>query len=65
MNAVHVLRRSLRVFHLVLFSQARVAVADGASVRQSQFEDRGIRVFYRQDIVGAVAVGATGRAGGA
>ena len=55
-DAVHVLRRGLGIFHLVFLRQVGVAVTFGAGLRQVQFEDRRRRVFDRQHVVRAVAV---------
>jgi hypothetical protein len=62
-NTVHVLRRRLRVLHLVLFGKPGIAVALGARVRKIQFEYGRIGVLYRQDLVRSVAVETAGGAG--
>lgn len=65
MNAVLVLGGSLRVLHLVLLRESRIAVAVGAGARQIQFEDGRVGVFGVQDVVRSVATPATGGAGSA
>src|ERR1035437_257480 len=64
-DAVHILRRRLRILHLVFLRQPGVAVALGASPGQVQFEDRRRGVFGREHVVRAMAIPATGRAGSA
>ena len=65
MNAIHVLGGRLRILYLVLLRQPRIAVAVGASLGKVQLEDRRIGILYRQYVVRAMAIPATGRAGGA
>src|SRR5580765_8067225 len=65
MDAVHILRRGLRVLHLVLLRQALVAVAIGAGAGQVQFENWRIDVFRRLDVVRSMAIPTTGGAGSA
>src|SRR5579859_2345267 len=63
MDAVHVLGGGFRVLDLIFLGQARVAMTTGAGIGQVQLEYGRIDVFDLQDIVGAVAIGATGGAG--
>jgi hypothetical protein len=65
MNAVLVMRRGLAVFHAILFRQALVAVTTRAGLRQIQFVHRRIRGRDRFDVVGAMAIPAISRPGGA
>ena len=61
-DAVQVLRRGLRMLHLVFARQVGVVVAPRASLREIQFEQRRRRVLDGQDVVRTVAVPAIGRA---
>lgn len=49
MNAIQVLRRGLRVFHLILLRQSGVGVAGRARVGEIQLENGGIRVLGLKD----------------
>ena len=64
-DAVEVLRRRLRMFHLIFLRQLGVVMTFGAGLRQIEFENRRGRIFHGQDVVRAVAVPAIGRAGSA
>ena len=48
------------IFHPVLGGQSGITVAFGASRGEVELENRGIGVLDGNDVVGAVAVGATG-----
>ena len=64
-DAVEVLRRGLRMLHLVFLRQVGIVVTLGAGLRQIEFENRRQGIFDRQDVVRAVAVPAIGGAGSA
>src|SRR5262249_26749787 len=54
---------SLRIFHLVLFGQTRIAMAGGASTRQVELKHGRIGVLCGQHVVRPVTTPATGRTG--
>src|ERR1035437_5127035 len=64
-DAVHVLRRRLGQLHLVFLRQPGITVAFGAGPGKVQFEDWGVALLRRKDVVGAVAIPATGGTGSA
>ena len=64
-DAVVVLRSSLRILHLVFLGKARIAVTLGTSLGEVELENRRVRVLHRRNVVRAVAVPATGRTAGA
>src|SRR5262249_14837149 len=45
MDAVHVLRGRLRIFHLILLGQAGITMAARAGAGEIEFEDRGVSVL--------------------
>ena len=64
-DAVGVLAGHLGILHPVLGGEAGIVVASGAGEGEIELEDGRIGVFDRNDVVGAVAVGAAGGGGGA
>ncbi len=60
MDTFRVLRGCVRIFYLIFGCQVRVAVAACTGAGKIEFENWGINMFNRSDIMGAVTIRASG-----